>query len=290
MSANKYHIDFENDFFKNRNIQYSTSMDDVWADMELKMNEKAAGKVILFNFTKLLKYSAAAILIIGLGLLSFMRLYTTRINCPNAQHAQVQLPDGSAVTLNAKSELSYHPYWWLMQRKVDFNGEAFFKVKKGKKFIVVSEMGTTTVLGTSFNIFSRNNEDRVNCISGRVLVENKNNESTILTKNEYTIINQSNKLVKLLDVNKASSSIAWMHNEFNFTSIPLTEVYEEIERQYDITIVGKENMKGLSTFNSKKESSAEEIINMVGKPFGIRCTKISDKKFIVEQNQEQFEN
>jgi transmembrane sensor len=283
MSANKYHIDFENDFFKNRNIQYSRSMEDVWADMELKMNGKVTGKVIQFNFTKLLKYSAAAILIIGLGLLSFMRLYTTNINCPNAQHLQVQLPDGSEVMLNANSGLSYHPYWWQIQRKLEFDGEAFFKVKKGKKFMVASEIGTTTVLGTSFNIFSRNKEYRVNCISGRVLVESNKNESMILTKNEYTIIKQSTKLVKLLDVNKASNSIAWMHNEFNFTSVPLIEVYEEIERQYDISIEGKENMKGLSTFNSKKESSAEAIISMVGKPFNIKCTKISDKKFIVEQ-------
>jgi hypothetical protein len=65
--------------------------------------------------------------------------------------------------------------------------------------------------------------------------------------------------------------------------MPIKDIYEEIERQYDIVIDGKEKIKGLSTFNSKRGSSAEEIINSIGKPFGVKCIKISDNKYIVEQ-------
>jgi transmembrane sensor len=283
MKEKKNHIDFENDFFKNTSIKYSKSMEDVWADMELKLEEKPKGKVVPLDFRKLLKYSAAAVLIIGLGLISFMNLYSVNVYCPNGQHSQVLLPDGSIVSLNANSGLTYHPYWWQFSRKLDFNGEGFFKVQKGKKFVVISEKATTTVLGTSFNIYARNNDYRVNCVSGKVLVVNKQNESTILTKNEYTVINQNNKFDKLKDADITANSIAWINNEFVFTSKPLTFIYEEIERQFDIVIEGKENLKGFSTFNSKRGSSAEEIINSIGKPFGVVCIKISDKKFIVEQ-------
>jgi transmembrane sensor len=277
------HIDFESDFFKKTDIKYSRSMEDVWADMESKLEEKPKGKVIQLNFRKIIKYSAAAVLIIGLGSISFMRLYSVNVTCPSGQHTIVTLPDGSVATLNAKTELSYHPYWWQFSRKLDFSGEAFFKVQKGKKFVVNSEKASTTVLGTSFNIYARNNDYRVNCISGKVLVENKINESTIITKNEYSVLNQENKWTKLSDSTNTSNSIAWIQNEFVFTSMPLKDVYEEIERQFDIVIEGIENLKGISSFNAKRGSSAEEIINIASKPFGLKCTKISDKKYIVEQ-------
>jgi ferric-dicitrate binding protein FerR (iron transport regulator) len=284
MTENNNHIDFEREFFKNKSINYSKSKADVWADMELKLIDTKENKVIHVDFRKILKYSAAAVLIIGLGLITFMRLYSVNVQCPNGQHSKVALPDGSIATLNANSEILYHPYWWQFSRNLDFRGEAFFEVKKGKKFLVRSEMASTTVLGTSFNIYARNNVYRVNCLSGKVLVENKNNESTIITKNEYTILNQENKWTKLSDSTNTSNSIAWINNEFVFTKLPLKDVYEEIERQFDIIIEGKENLKGLSTFNSKRGSSAEEMINLIGKPFGVYCVKISDKKYILEQN------
>jgi ferric-dicitrate binding protein FerR (iron transport regulator) len=283
MSKTSNHIDFERDFFKKASIQYSKSKEDVWADMESKLTEMPESKILKIDFMKVIRYSAAAVLIIGLGLSSFFRLYSVSVYCPNGQHTKVELPDGSKITLNANSELTYHPYWWRFSRKLDFKGEGFFEVTKGKKFIVVSEKALTTVLGTSFNIYFRDNEYRVNCFTGKVMVNTINNESTVLVKNEYTIVDKANKLVKSKDDISNKNSIAWINNEFVFTSMPLQEIYEEIERQYDIVISGKENVVGISSFNSSRGSSAEEIINLIGKPHGVKCIKISDKNYIIEQ-------
>ncbi len=284
MKDYKSHIYFESDFFKKTNIRYSKSKEDVWSDMESKLKDNPEGKVLNIDFRRITKYSAAAVLIIGLGILSFLRLYSVNIYCPNGQHTKVNLPDGSLVTLNANSSLAYKPYWWQFGRIIELEGEAFFKVKIGKKFVVQSENASTTVLGTSFNIYSRKNEYKVNCISGRVMVKTKNKQSAILLKNEYTIVNKDNNIVKLQDENKNKNAIAWMNNEFVFTSMQLQDIYEEIERQFDIVIIGKENLKGIASFNTKRGSSAEEIIYLIGKPFGIKCIKISETKYIVEQN------
>jgi len=284
MKIDKNHIDFENEFFTKKSIQYSKSKEDVWLEMESKLNENQNGKVLKVNFITYLKYGIAAVLIIGLGLVSFMRFYSQNIYCPNGQHSIVYLPDGSKVTLNANSSIVYNPYWWKFSRKLDFSGEAFFEVKKGKKFEVISEKGTTAVLGTSFNIYSRKDEYRVYCISGKVKVKTLKNESMVLEKNDYTVVNQLDKLIKKEVENNNQNAIAWINNEFVFTSVPLILIYEEIERQFDIVIEGKENLTGISSFNSKRGSSPEEIINLAGKPFGIKCIKVSDKKFIVEQN------
>lgn len=283
MNQDKDHMNFERDFFKKSKIQYSKSKEEVWLEMESKLTESHKDNVIKVNFIQYLKYGVAAVLIIGLGLLSFSRYYSIDIYCPNGQHSIVALPDGSKVTLNANSNLSYHPYWWQFSRKLNFSGEAFFEVQKGKKFEVISEKASTTVLGTKFNIYSRNDEYRVYCISGKVKVETKKNKSTILMKNDYTIVSQDNNIVKLQDETINQNAIAWINNEFIFTALPLKVVYEEIERQFDIVISGKENLKGISTSNIKRGSSPEEIINIIGKPFGVKCVKVSDKNFIVEQ-------
>lgn len=277
------HIDFEKDFFQNSSIPYTKSKDEIWAELESKLSERPQGNIIRMNMKRMISYSVAAVLIICLGLLSFIRFYQVDVLCPHGQHVSVNLPDGSRVTLNAGSEISYHPYWWKYSRKIRFSGEAYFEVKKGRQFEVKSERASTTVLGTSFNIYSRNQEYRVNCITGKVMVKTKDNQSAVLTKNEFSVVGHDKKIVKLQDEKLNKNAVAWMKNEFIFTSMPLKDIYEELERQFDIEITGKEKLTGVSTFNARRGSSPEEIINLVGKPFGVKCVKISDRKYIVEQ-------
>jgi len=284
MKNNKNHTDFEKEFFAKTNIQYSKSKEDVWLDLDAKLSEKTDGKVLKVNFRKIISYSAAAVLVIGLGIFSFLKFYSISVYCPNGQHSAVTLPDGSKVTLNANSELSYHPYWWKYSREIDFNGEAFFEVTKGEKFTVVSEKGTTTVLGTSFNIFARENNYKVYCITGKVKVEVKDKESVVLTKDEYSIIKKNTKtLEKVQDEKNNQNSIAWIKNEFIFTETPLKEAYEEIERQFDIIIEGKENLNKTYSGSFKRGSSPEEAIIIISKPFGIKHRKVSNKRYIVKQ-------
>lgn len=61
------------------------------------------------------------------------------------------LPDGSVVRLNSVSRLSYKPLGWYFSRSAELSGEAFFEVEKGSKFTIYSMLGSTSVLGTSFN-------------------------------------------------------------------------------------------------------------------------------------------
>ena len=73
---------------------------------------------------------------------------------PSGQKSRIFLPDGSSVTLNAESKISYPEKFSDSIRIVSLVGEAFFDVVKNdnKPFIVNSEDLSTTVLGTSFNV------------------------------------------------------------------------------------------------------------------------------------------
>ncbi len=276
MKDNFNHTDFEKEFYAKTQIQYSKSKSEVWSELDAKLDETKQAKVIKVNFRKIISYGAAAVLIVGLGIFSFLRYYSINVYCPNGQHTAVTLPDGSKVTLNANSQLSYHPYWWKYSRKLDFNGEAFFEVTKGDKFSVVSENGTTSVLGTSFNIFARDNDYRVYCITGKVKVEKKNNEPVILSRNEYTVTNKNKKLGKAQDEIINQNSISWIRNKFTFTQVSIKVVLEEIERQYDVTIEGKEDLDIVSVFTFIRGSSLDSVLNEnIGKPYGITFKPVS---------------
>ena len=68
--------------------------------------------------------------------------------------SRVQLPDGTVVTLNAGSKLSYDKEYGKELREVSLTGEGFFEVTKMKEkpFIIHTSSINIKVLGTVFNI------------------------------------------------------------------------------------------------------------------------------------------
>ncbi len=92
----------------------------------------------------------------------------------HGQKLTVFLADGSQVTLNAGSRISFTKPFHPDRRIVTLEGEAFFEVAKDSlhPFQVVSGALTTTALGTSFNIAAHPEDDhiKVSLASGTVSV------------------------------------------------------------------------------------------------------------------------
>ena len=227
---------------------------------------------------------AAASIILVVGTLSFAKFYTTSVNCLRGQHLAHSLPDGSIIQLNAESSIRYAPYWWYVTRSLQLEGEAFFEVEKGSRFSVESKLGTTEVLGTSFNIYARKNQYRVLCTTGKVKVTaQQSKHSLTLVPNEMaTLID-----LKRFEKNKtteATKMVAWKKNMFYFNTVPLPAVFDEIERQYDITIdyqptSGHPN-KFIGSF--EKQHDTEQVLQMVTLPFGFKFKKVKKNYYIIE--------
>ena len=157
------------DQFPGIELEYSVSKEKVWENLVYQLDvPKVNHRIISLN--SFFRIAAAASLLLLLSVTGFLRFYTKSVFTPNGQQISFLLPDGSKVQLNAKSEINFHPYWFNISRTVKLNGEGYFLVNKGKDFKVVSKLGETSVLGTSFNIFSRNNEYNVTCFTGKVRV------------------------------------------------------------------------------------------------------------------------
>jgi ferric-dicitrate binding protein FerR (iron transport regulator) len=226
------------------------------------------------------RFAIAAAIIVLAVLTSFIRFYSTTITVPAGKHQTVILPDGSLVEMNAESQLTYYPLWWAFQRKLRFEGEGFFNVEKGKKFSVSSNIGTTRVLGTSFNILSREQIYRVTCVTGKVSVSNSPDNKVILWPNHQAEILANGKILvnKQADTN---AEISWKNNIFLFTATPIRQVFKEIERQYAVKIEMDADNHDLYTGNFNRTSKIEDVLSFVCPAAGLKYEKKSAKVYLI---------
>lgn len=275
--------DSEKALFSKGKIAWEKDQTDIWAELEQKIQTQPKGKSVAF-VSQIARWSVAAVFVLLVGLSAFTFLYTKTFESVPGQKIMAELPDGSTVELNAGSSLKYYPIKWNFQRKLQFEGEAFFTVEKGKKFEVVSSNGTTQVVGTSFNIYARNNDYRVTCLSGKVKVTNNLEKSQLLSPNEHVEI-ENGKLVMKTNY-KANKAISWKNNQFDFAGRPLKEVVSEIERQFDVDIQLHPKLYQRNfTSNFYKPNTVEEVLDYVCKSMQLKYVKQSESLFlIVEKN------
>ncbi|MFZ0598701.1 MAG: FecR family protein, partial [Flavobacterium sp.] len=96
----------------------------------------------------------------------------------------VVLPDNSRIELSPNSKIVYGNNF-AINRKIEVNGEAYFKVTKDKKhpFQVFCNETTTTVLGTSFTVKGTNQKEvSVELYEGSVQMSVKNQDEKWILK------------------------------------------------------------------------------------------------------------
>lgn len=271
-------------FFSDGKFNWKKSKHDIWSELEVNLTNQTLKRFVKIHFNTGLLAIAASFLIV-MGLASFFRFYTIQIITPLGQHQLVDLPDGSTIQLNAESSLKYQPYWWRFNRQLNFAGEGLFKVKKGKKFRVNSLKGTTEVLGTRFNIFSRDEIYKVTCLSGSVRVTSITNQQAILQPNSKAEI-EANGQIKVQHQIDTFPEVSWEKNIFLFTASPVMEVFYEIERQYGVKISAKIDTYALYSGNFTRSHSVEEVLSYVCPALGLKFDKKSHKEYFITPESE----
>lgn len=281
IDLNNSRPDGEDNFFNKVELPFGKSKTEVWETMADKLDKKDETRSTSLIPSRLWFGLAATILVLA-GIFSVMRFYTTSIHNPSGQHLSAILPDGSVVEMNAQSTINYHPFWWQFSRELSFEGEAFFKVQKGEQFEVNSAKGKTIVLGTSFNIYSRDNAYKVSCLSGKVKVISTTKDEAILSPGYQAEVEQEGS-IKVFKNKQATQSVSWREGMFTFTSTPLIEVILEIERQYNITISLNTETAYFYTGYFSREKPVEEVLDLICKTFGLTFEKKSRNDFQINE-------
>jgi len=176
-------------------------------------------------FPSWLKYGVAACFLIVSGFLFWPKDNVVSYMIADNQQLEGTLPDKSTFVLSGDSQLSYDSKSWQGQRDVELKGNAFFNVEKGSTFTVNTDNGLVRVLGTQFNVQSKDKSLTVSCSEGKVSVESnsKNLSKEILEAGEHLVFNDGN-------------SITWKNDLTKFKNVPLAEVLKELENQFNIQI------------------------------------------------------
>ncbi len=205
---------------------------------------------------------------------------------PKGEMKFIELSDGSKVWINSESYLSYPKEFESDKRIVNLTGEAFFEVAKDAKkpFIVQTSNMNIEVLGTKFNVNAYPDliEVKTTLQEGRVKIDVLNGKSDndfFLSPNEELLFNTATGSISKNEVD-ASEAFAWSKGVLNFNSVPLSDVFRQIEKKYDTRIVfsPSEEMKG-KRLTVKFENN--ESVNDV---FDILQLMLPDMKIEIQKN------
>ncbi len=225
-----------------------------WKEVELRIGKERESentKVRKFISNRLYRM-VAAILVGALLLVSGYEFFyrpassaaMVQVVATNQVLNTVALPDGTLVSLNSDTKISYPKKFSGKTREVSIEGEAFFEVKpdKNKPFIIHAGKAQIRVLGTSFSVSAYPATKQVEVIvqTGKVQVVNKTSEKRqpnelILTPGDKgTLVFASNTMQKT--TNHDPNFIAWKTRNLTFKATSLHEVIENLENVYKVNI------------------------------------------------------
>ena len=192
-----------------------------------------------------------------------------------AENIEVVLPDESEIVLNAESKISFSESNWNKKRNITLEGEAFFKVAKGKRFTVATKDGLVTVLGTQFNVENRSNFFEVSCYEGLVSVTYKNQVTKLPAGASFLVVNE-----EIIPADISNEIIpSWINKESSFKSIPLTFVLNEFQRQFNVH-VETQNINGNQLFTGTfSNTNIDLALQSISVPSQIKY-KLEGKKVL----------
>ena len=181
------------------------------------------------------------------------------------------LPDSSHVTLTGDSRLTYNSRFGKSNRELYLHGEAFFKVKRDtrKPFVVNTALIQVEVLGTSFQIISRELQAKVFVEKGRVKV------TTLDKKQDETLetgMSAKYEKVKGELTISAKDSLKGQAGNLKFDNTPLPEVIEILNKYYGSHIVLPDEYTSLRITVVFKEVSLEKAIEIINRTLDIQVT------------------
>ncbi|WP_299321008.1 FecR family protein [uncultured Maribacter sp.] len=210
-------------------------MDKAWQSIDQTKTVEETKVFILSPFKKFLRV-AAVIAVLLAGSFFYLSTLNESFTTDYAENKSITLPDASEVILNAESQLAFNEKKWDANRNVDLKGEAYFKVAKGKKFTVETSEGLVTVLGTQFNVETREDYFEVTCFEGLVSVTINGKETKLPAGNSLLAMNGKSTISKANVDGKPS----WLSKESSFKSIPLHYVLDELQRQFNVEVSAKD--------------------------------------------------
>lgn len=250
--------------------------DAAWKRLQNRIHEK---KVPVLtpkkSSTHWLRIAASIVLISTLGWLGYsyfenksantlIRIYASNTTLNDT------LPDGTTVTLNKNSSISYTSRFTGKTRPVTLKGEAFFNVSpdKTKPFIIHINDVTVQVVGTSFNVKNKNGKTIVDVETGIVKVSKNKDQVELIHGEKVIISDQKPKLLK--SISKGRLYNYYRNKELVCDETPLEELVEALNEIYNVNIIIKNpSLKEKPLTTVFKDQSLDQVLEVIQETFRI---------------------
>lgn len=180
----------------------------------------------------------------------------------------VTLPDSSRVELNPESKIVYANNF-ENNRKIIVEGEAYFKVKKDKKhpFQVFCNATTTTVLGTSFTVTCKNEDDVIVQLyegSVQMNVQGYTKKWILKPGEKFTYLN---KMASIAEFNRFM--------DFDDEKLTALSTYVASNYGYDM-IIPQEYWNQRITLRINKKEDLKIIVQLISEMYNLNY-EVNDK-------------
>ena len=245
--------------------------DKAWERFQKRVGgQNQAPKILKPSRFSWMRIAASVILIAGVGILAYFMINNNGSKEMVAQTGQNvlvdTLPDGSVITLNKRSAITYPSKFKGNSRTIALKGEAFFTVAPDKKkpFIISVNDVQVTVVGTSFNIKSENGNTEVVVETGIVRVT-RAGKTVELNAGEKIVMdaNDSNTIKE-----KVTDKLYnyYRSKVFVCDDTPLWKLVQVINEAYDVNIIiGRKELRDgklNTTFNNESLDQILEVIRL----------------------------
>lgn len=277
---------------RSMDIDEKIDVDKAWNKVYSRMQENSTGAGtsainISMKRTNFLRIAAIAIILIGLGALSLFiansSLLNRKITIASASdqiNIRVDLPDGSKVFLNRDSRLTYRSHFSKDKREVSLTGEAFFEISHdpSKPFIIDAGGANVKVVGTSFNVITRNASQGVEVFvkTGKVMLSDKSGDNSMMLDPGYIGKIDSGKSEKVL--NNDPNYLSWNTGRLVYNGEKLSVVFSDLKKVYNMDIVADDPsiLEETWTVPSLDYQPQDRIIQLICLSFTLSYTKDGD--------------
>ncbi|WP_316788044.1 FecR family protein [Pedobacter frigoris] len=185
------------------------------------------------------------------------------------------LPDGSEITMNKNSVISYATDF-KEERSIHLKqGDVFFDVAHDKShpFVIEIDQVSVTVVGTSFNIRHIKDETEVVVETGIVKVASGNDVIELRQGEKVSIKPSSPQLIK--ETNKDQLYNYYRSNYFLANNIPLIKLTMALNEAYDTQIVINEPSTANEPINTtlKRSDSFDSNLAKICRTMDLKITR-----------------
>jgi transmembrane sensor len=186
------------------------------------------------------------------------------------------LPDGSALTLNKHTKISYAGNFKNNRKLKMEQGDVFFDVAKDKThpFVIDINRINVEVVGTSFNIKHLKNDTEINVETGIVKVRFANDEIKLYKGEKIHIDNNTHKLVKEQSTDQLYNYYRTRLIQAN--NIPLWKLVNTLNEAYGSHITLDDKSKDLTITVTFKLGSLNDILLVTCETLNLNMTRNGD--------------